>query len=138
MELTSLVLSLVCIYAIKFKFSETYEDIYDPIPWYYLAGPCFLIAACIHPTLNMFWLTDTAWAFSMYLEGVAVLPQLKFFKAKNSEIERFTSHFVAFQGISKLFGVIFWLFSFGELNRVYAKSGFNLLPKYSGYVIMLA
>jgi hypothetical protein len=128
-ELCSLVLAVVCVYAIRVKFGGSYEEMYDTLPWYYLAAPSLVVACCIHPTLNMNFLTDTAWAFSMYLEGVAVLPQLLFFKRKNKEIERFTSHFVAFQGVAKIFSVLFWLFSFGELNKIYSRSGFNLLPR---------
>jgi hypothetical protein len=138
MEMGSLALAVVCVYGIKVMFNGSYEEMYDTLPWYFLAAPSLIIACCVHPTLNMNFATDTAWAFSMYLEGVAVLPQLLFFKRKNKEIERFTSHFVAFQGVAKLFSVLFWLFSFYELNKVYSRSGSNLLPTYSGYVIMLA
>jgi hypothetical protein len=96
MELCCCALSAACVYCIKFRFSGTYEELYDTVPWYLLTVISFFVAACVHPTLNGNWITDTAWAFSMYLEGVAVLPQLMFFRAKQKEIERFTSHFIAF------------------------------------------
>lgn len=34
----------------------------------------------IHPTLNKHFLSDTAWTFSMYLESMAIVPQLFMFQ----------------------------------------------------------
>lgn len=41
-----------------------------------LIGPCFLLSLLIHPQLNDSRLSDISWAFSMYLETTALLPQL--------------------------------------------------------------
>lgn len=46
----------------------------------YLAAPCFVLAVLFHPGLNSHFLADTTWAFSMYLESVAMLPQLVMFQ----------------------------------------------------------
>lgn len=46
----------------------------------YLAVPCFVLAVIFHPGLNSHFLADTTWAFSMYLESVAMLPQLYMFQ----------------------------------------------------------
>lgn len=46
----------------------------------YLAAPCFVLALLFHPGLNSHFLADTTWAFSMYLESVAMLPQLVMFQ----------------------------------------------------------
>jgi len=39
-----------------------------------------------------------------------------FFK-KGGEVEAFTSHFVASQGLGRFFYLIFWIFSYQELNQ---------------------
>lgn len=46
----------------------------------YLAAPCFVLAVLFHPGLNSHFLADTTWAFSMYLESVAMMPQLYMFQ----------------------------------------------------------
>lgn len=99
---------------------------------------CVILAAIAHPTLNMAAFFDSAWAFSMYIESFAVFPQLRFFKAKNKEVEKHTAHFIAFQGVSKLFSMVFWIVSFGELNTMYSSQAINLIPRHAGYVVMMA
>lgn len=34
----------------------------------------------VHPTLNRHFVSDTAWTFSMYLESMAIVPQLVMFQ----------------------------------------------------------
>lgn len=41
-----------------------------------------LMMQLFHPTLNNNFFTDTAWAFSLYLEAVAIMPQLYLFQKK--------------------------------------------------------
>jgi hypothetical protein len=44
-----------------------------------LVAPALVLAVLLHPSLNNNWLTDTAWAFALYLEAVAMLPQVWLF-----------------------------------------------------------
>lgn len=37
-------------------------------------------AQFVHPTLNRHFVSDTAWTFSMYLESMAIVPQLVMFQ----------------------------------------------------------
>ncbi len=52
--------------------------------------------------MNNFFLADVAWTFSLYIEAVAVLPQLHMFQKKGGEIEAFTSHWVFAIGAARL------------------------------------
>jgi len=45
-----------------------------------------------------------------------MFPQLYMFFKKGGEVESFTSHFVASQGIGRILYLIFWIFSYQELN----------------------
>jgi hypothetical protein len=58
---------------------------------------------------------DINWAFSMYLEAVAIFPQILLFSKKRGQIESFTSHYVALCGLSRLFSLIFWWDTYEEL-----------------------
>ena len=40
----------------------------------------FACVQVVHPTLNKDFLSDTAWTFSMYLESMAIVPQLFMFQ----------------------------------------------------------
>lgn len=43
-------------------------------------APSLTRAQFVHPTLNKHFLSDTAWTFSMYLESMAIVPQLFMFQ----------------------------------------------------------
>ena len=43
----------------------------------WLVIPALVIAMVLHPSLNGNWITDTAWAFALYLEAVAIMPQVR-------------------------------------------------------------
>ena len=63
---------------------------------------CVCPRQILHPNLNNFFLADVAWTFSLYIEAVAVLPQLHMFQRKGGEIEAFTSHWVFSIGAARL------------------------------------
>ena len=51
------------------------------------------------------------WAFSIYLEAVAILPQL-FLLQKQGEVENLTSHYVAALGAYRALYLINWIFRY--------------------------
>eukprot|EP01066_Platyproteum_vivax_P008618 Platyproteum_vivax@DN3651_c0_g1_i2.p1 len=94
-----------------------------------------VMAFCFHLTLNKFFVTDIAWAFALYLEAIAVLPQLiLFFREK--KVDTSTTHFLFSQACSKCMAFTFWLTIYNELNRF----GFSFVPglaPFVGYFVML-
>lgn len=106
------------------------------VPWWSLAAPCFALALICHSTLNAFFLTDVSWTFAMYLEGVAFWPQIQL--VHRTDVEVFTNHYVAAYGVSRVLSVLFWLFSFKELNNAFKPITVNLLAGYAGYLVILA
>lgn len=54
------------------------------IKWYFLAPPMLLLAYFIHPGLNYFAPLDIIWTFGLYLESVALLPQVLLFMKRGS------------------------------------------------------
>merc|ERR1711968_59567 len=56
-------------------------------------------------------LFEMVWAFSIYLEAVAILPQL-FLLQKQGEVENLTSHFVAALGAYRALYLLNWIFRY--------------------------
>lgn len=101
-----------------------------------LAVPALLVAGLLHPNLNGNFLTDTAWAFALYLESVAILPQIMLFQGGGSagggaggggrsgggggggveEIEPLEANFVFCLAVARAMHLVFWASSFHELN----------------------
>ena len=46
----------------------------------YLIVPAAVLALIFHPSLNAFMPSDACWAFALYLESVASLPQIFMFQ----------------------------------------------------------
>lgn len=98
----------------------------------YLAGPVLLLALLVHPSLNNDFLSDVAWTYAMYLESVALIPQLYMFQKQTSGVvELLTAHFVAALGLGRVMEFLFWAYSYKEL----ATSSGSSLP---GYVALLS
>lgn len=103
-----------------------------------LVVPTLLVAAIMHPNLNNNWFTDTAWAFALYLEAVAILPQIILFwnmSKKNQIIEIYERNYVFALALSRILHLIFWLSSYHELNDKYTT---EWQKKYPGYLVVLA
>ncbi|WOL01392.1 ER lumen protein-retaining receptor erd-2.2 [Canna indica] len=80
LDLATLIPTLWVIYMIRFKLKTTYMDALDKMPRYYLVVPCVvlsLIYGSIQVLPRQFRFNRIVWAFSQFLETVAVLPQLK-------------------------------------------------------------
>jgi len=136
-EILAFILAGTLVYMIAMRYKSSYNWDLDRVHCLILIVPALLAAILIHPGLNNSYFGDIMWTFSLYLESIAMFPQLYMFTKKNSEIETFTSHFVASQGFSRIFAFIFWLFSFTELNE-YPGVGFSLFKGHVGYFVLLS
>ena len=134
-QLSDTISMLICcllIYLIYFKYKETSDLMLDNrIPFYYLVIPSYILGSIVKSNLNNNFFCDTNWAFSMYLETVAIFPQILLFSIKKGQIEKFTSHYVALCGLSRLFSLIFWWDTYEELKVIDSTFG-----NYAGYFII--
>jgi len=135
-EVLACLIAFFMLYMIHERFRSTYNWDLDQINALVLIVPTSVLAIFVHPSLNNAFLADSAWTFALYLESVAMFPQIYLFSKKGGEIETFTSHFVASQALSRFFALVFWLFSYHELNEAHSKS-WSLMPSYCGYVVLL-
>lgn len=136
-EIISLICCIGLILCLKVFYKETADKQIDLVEYYYLAIPNLVLAMLIHTSLNGLWLTDVLWSFAMYLEGVAVFPQIVLFVNKKAQIEPYTSHYVALCGLSRLLSLLFWWDTFPELN-VYNAYSYSLFSHYTGYFIIVS
>jgi hypothetical protein len=136
-EIIGLSCCLCLVYMLRVSHRDTADTEKDGVDYKYLVIPAAALALLIHPSLNRNVITDVLWTISMYLEGVAIFPQLYLFKEKKGVVEAYTSHYVALQGLSRLFSLVFWFDTFQELQEASSK-GYSLFNAYVGYFVMLA
>ena len=87
----------------------TYNPELDAFPVQYLLGPCALLGLMINQDHTSPF--EMIWAFSIYLEAVAILPQL-FMLQKQGGAESLTSHYVMLLGLYRLFYLFNWIYRY--------------------------
>jgi hypothetical protein len=85
---------------------------------------CFICAIFVHPDLNDRVFFDTIWATSLYVDVVAMIPQLWMMSKVGKEVEALTGHYVAAISVSRIVNFVFWYYGFPELAPV--DEGFNI------------
>merc|ERR1712050_291103 len=120
-----LIFTASALWGCLFPFKQTYQADIDKFGEFkvpsgygavYLAVPVLFLAMFLHPSLNSDFISDVAWTYAMYLESVALIPQLYMFqKQASGVVELLTAHFVAALGFGRVMEFVFWIYSFHEL-----------------------
>jgi len=103
--------SLAIVYLMRFGASQkaSYNPEVDNFPVVYLLAPCAVVGMLVNQ--DHYSLFEMVWAFSIYLEAVAILPQL-FLLQKQGEVENLTSHYVFALGAYRGLYLINWIFRY--------------------------
>lgn len=107
---------LSIIITIHSKYEASYEKTLDTcaIHWFFLG--CFVLAVLVHPHLNNRRVPDMFWTAALYIEAVAMVPQLYLMSRKGGEVDSLAGHYVACVFVSRILMLSFWLHSYPELT----------------------
>ncbi|GAB2219440.1 hypothetical protein Droror1_Dr00007075 [Drosera rotundifolia] len=108
LDSATLVTTLWVIYMIRFKLKPTYMEDKDNFPIYYVLVPCLVLALVVHPSTSHHYFNRISWAFCVYLEAVAVLPQLRVMQ-NTKIVEPFTAHYVFALGVARFLSCAHWV-----------------------------
>jgi len=95
-------------YLIYFKFKATYDSNHDTFRAEFLLVPVAALALLVN---HDFALVEILWTFSIYLEAVAILPQL-FMISKTGEAESITSHYLFALGLYRGLYIFNWVYRY--------------------------
>lgn len=112
------------IYLMLLKFKATYNSNHDTFRIEFLLLPAALFSLVVN---HSFEITEILWTFSIYLESVAILPQL-FMISKTGEAESITSHYLFALGAYRAFYILNWGY------RYYFEGFFDLIAIFAGCV----
>ncbi|PWN89839.1 putative ERD2-ER lumen protein-retaining receptor [Acaromyces ingoldii] len=104
--------SVYILYLMRIKFRPTHDPAIDTIRLEYLMGPAAVLAILFHyrnPDLGV--IKETLWAFSIYLEAVAILPQL-FMLQRTGEAETITTHYLFALGAYRALYIPNWIYRY--------------------------
>ncbi|KAL5568217.1 hypothetical protein UlMin_024792 [Ulmus minor] len=94
---------------------QTYNDAQDTFNHYYLIGACFLLALLLPLDYTPI---DVLWSFSIYLEAVAIVPQLVQLQ-RSRNIDNLTGNYVFLLGGYRALYLLNWIYRFfTELHKI--------------------
>ncbi|KLO11079.1 ER lumen protein retaining receptor [Schizopora paradoxa] len=114
--------SCYILYLMKVRFRPTQDPSIDTFRLEYLLGPSVVLALIFNYTFSF---TEVLWAFSIYLEALAILPQL-FMLQRTGEAEAITTHYLAALGAYRALYIPNWLyryFSEGTVDPIAVVAG---------------
>jgi len=112
------------VYLMYVKFKATYDGNHDTFRIEFLLGPCALLALVLN---HEFSVMEVLWTFSIYLESVAILPQL-FMVSKTGEAESITSHYLFALGSYRGLYILNWVY------RYYSETFYDIIAIVAGCV----
>ncbi|KAL4239829.1 ER lumen protein-retaining receptor 2 [Mactra antiquata] len=116
--------SYVTVYFIYQHFKATYDSNHDTFRVEFLVVPVGGLAFLVN---HEFSPLEILWTFSIYLESVAILPQL-FMVSKTGEAETITSHYLFALGSYRALYLLNWIY------RYYFEGFFDLIAVVAGCV----
>lgn len=124
MKVFYIVAALGTCFLIFKKFKATYDRIHDTFRIEFLLLPAVILALVLN---HDFEPLEILWTFSIYLESVAILPQL-FMVSKTGEAESITSHYLFALGAYRGLYIFNWIY------RYYTEGFFDLIAIIAGIV----
>eukprot|EP01024_Parvocaulis_polyphysoides_P020906 TRINITY_DN19854_c0_g2_i2.p1 TRINITY_DN19854_c0_g2~~TRINITY_DN19854_c0_g2_i2.p1 ORF type:complete len:255 (-),score=-14.17 TRINITY_DN19854_c0_g2_i2:285-947(-) len=98
------------VYLMRFHkvIKSTYDKENDTFQYIFLIAPCAALAMFIH---SKFTALELLWTFSIYLESVAILPQLWQLQ-RTSNIDNLTGNYVFLLGCYRALYILNWIYKY--------------------------
>lgn len=100
--------SCYILYLMKYRYRPTHDPSIDTFRIEFLIGPCVLLGLIIN---YKFSVSEILWSFSIFLESVAILPQL-FLLQRTGEAETITTHYLAALGVYRALYIPNWIYRY--------------------------
>ncbi|KAJ3969008.1 ER lumen protein retaining receptor-domain-containing protein [Lentinula raphanica] len=100
--------SCYILYLMKYRYRPTNDPSIDTFRLEYLIGPCVILSLIFHYNWQI---TEILWSFSIFLESVAILPQL-FMLQRTGEAETITTHYLAALGVYRALYIPNWIYRY--------------------------
>lgn len=92
---------------------RSYDRDQDTFRHHFLVGGSFLLALIFN---DKFTIKEVLWAFSIYLEAVAILPQLVLLQ-RSGNVDNLTGQYVFFLGAYRAFYILNWIYRYFTENQ---------------------
>ncbi|KAI5959423.1 erd2 [Candida pseudojiufengensis] len=124
--------SIYTVYVMIYKYQKTITNHVDTFPVKYLIGGA-VIASLIFT--HKYTPSEIVWSFSLWLEAVAILPQL-YILQRTGEAENITTHYIFALGLYRALYIPNWIYRYfveGHFDFVSVLSGLLQTAIYSDF-----
>ncbi|XP_023517962.1 ER lumen protein-retaining receptor A isoform X2 [Cucurbita pepo subsp. pepo] len=87
---------------------RSYDKDLDTFRHYFLVAASFILALLVN---EKFAFQEVFWAFSIYLEAVAILPQLVLLQ-RSGNVDNLTGHYIFFLGAYRALYILNWIYRY--------------------------
>jgi len=137
-ELTTLLLAFLLLYCIRAPLRHTYQADTDRFDARKLALVVFGLAIPFHVDIAHAFIPDVVWTAALYVDAVAMLPQLAMTAQNGGVVDEAMSHHVAFVFLSRMFGLAFWWLVKGHWAGGLQVTGFIIMGAYGAQLLLLS
>jgi len=114
-DVLSMLLVLQILFCIRFSHKASYQAEQDTFDVRNLIMVSFVLAVLIHPTMNAWVPFDVLWTAHLYIDAVAMVPQLWLISKCGGQVHGFTAHYIAATFLSNILSAVFWFLASPEL-----------------------
>lgn len=132
LQVPQIVLTGSVIWSVFKTHRKSYQAELDILKAWHLVPGCAVLAVLVHPFFREGFVFSCFWGCYMWLDVLALLPQVVMMARGGGKVEAPVAHFVAATTLSRLTDLSFWYYNFDQGPQSYL-FGFN----YSGYLIIL-
>ncbi|KIL57505.1 hypothetical protein M378DRAFT_171700 [Amanita muscaria Koide BX008] len=97
--------SCYILYLMRYKYRLTHDPAIDTFKVEYLVAPCFILSLIFN---YRYTILEILWSFSIFLESVAIFPQLSMLQ-RTGEAGMVTTHYVVALGAYRAFQNLSWI-----------------------------
>jgi len=133
LEVAAFFLVLDVLYAVFKTYKTTYQKELDVLKIQYLVPGCLLLAVVLHPDLRIDLAHSLGWTATLYLDVMALMPQVVMMSKGGVLVEAPISHFVAATALSRAVDLWFWYYAFDTVGPIQNQ---DALLNYSGWLIV--
>jgi len=92
-------------------FRSSYQEEHDVLSMKYMVPGCLILAALLRPNFTDGWAESYCWAVCLYMDVLALMPQVVMMSRGGGRVEAPVSHFVAATAVSRGADLWFWISS---------------------------
>jgi len=123
-DVLSLFMVLQILYSIYGAHKASYQFEADTLDIRNIIMGAVVLAVLIHPDMNSWTFFDVLWTTHLYVDAVAMVPQLWMISQMGGQVKGFTAHYMAATMLGNFLSALFWFFATPDL--VEDENSFNI------------